>query len=184
MTDQQQIVTIFGSSAPKPADADYQLAEQLGYALAQSGWTICNGGYGGTMRAAACGARRAGGGTIGVTCSLFGPGKANEYIDREITTDSLSDRLEKLIDLGRAYVVLPGGTGTLVELSMVWELQNKKLLPARPIVVVGNYWLPVLEVCGRDQPESRDVISVADGLEDVCRLLSKWLNNNDRIKSD
>ena len=172
MTGNDRIVTIFGSSQPPPDSNDYQLAEQLGYALAAQGWTICNGGYGGTMAAAAQGAKRAGGRTIGVTCSVFGRGKANNCIDQEIVTNSLHERLEKLIDLGNAYVVLPGGTGTLVELATVWELQNKKLLPRKPLVILGDYWLPIIAVTCKDQPDSRDLVQIADSVQQVCVILS------------
>ncbi len=172
MTGSDRTVTIFGSSQPPPDSSDYKLAEQLGYALAAEGWTICNGGYGGTMVAAAQGAKRAGGRTIGVTCSVFGREKANNYIDQKIVTDNLLARLDKLIDLADAYVVLPGGTGTLVELATVWELQNKKLLPRKPLIVLGDYWLPIIAVTCKDQPDSRDLVQIADTVQQVCAILN------------
>jgi len=167
----ERTVTIFGSSRPNPGDEQYRLAQELGRALAERGWTICNGGYGGTMEAAARGAKQAGGKTIGVTCKVFSRSGPNAYIDREEVTSTLMQRLQRLIDLGDAYVILPGGTGTLVELAIVWELLNKHLLPAKPAVVFGDHWLPVLTVAGRDKPGSEKLLQRADSVGQVCELL-------------
>jgi len=130
------IVTIFGSSQAKEGEPEYGRARELGRQLAQAGYTVCNGGYGGTMEAAARGAKEVRGKTIGVTTEEFG-GPANRWIDREIRVKKWSDRLFKLIELGDAYVVLDGGTGTLVELFVVWEMSNKKFL-SKPMVVFGS----------------------------------------------
>jgi hypothetical protein len=152
------VITVFGSSAPLPSSPAYQLAYGLGRAIADAGWTLCNGGYGGTMEAAARGAREAGGHTIGVTCSLFRVrGGPNRYIQQEIPTFDLPTRLNTLVRLGHAYVVLPGGTGTLLELALVWELLNKGLLRrAAPLVLLGDHWVPLLELVRREQPDAQE----------------------------
>ncbi len=162
------IITVFGSSTPRPLSPAYQIAYELGRAIAQAGWTLCNGGYGGTMEAAARGAVEAGGHTIGVTCSSLGwRGGPNTYIRQEIPTFDLLTRLNTLVRLGRAYVVLPGGTGTLLELALVWELLNKGLLRRRaPLILLGDHWTPLLEPIRREQPDgltpqvARDVPAV------------------------
>lgn len=137
-------VTIFGSGTASPNDDLYATARELGRLCAQAGWAVCNGGYGGTMEATARGAREAGGHTIGVTCPAFGRGGPNRWIAEQIETDNLFDRVRKLIELGDAYVVLPGGTGTLVELALVWELRCKGLIAARrPVLLLGDFWRPV-----------------------------------------
>ncbi|MGD8450990.1 MAG: LOG family protein [Phycisphaerae bacterium] len=152
------IVTVFGSSQPAPGSPAYQTAYDLGLAIGRAGWTLCNGGYGGTMEATARGAAEAGGHTIGVTCSIFGRGSANRFIKQEIPTFYLLTRLDTLVRLGQAYVVLPGGTGTLLELALVWELLNKRLLRRNaPIILMGNTWQPVVEVIRREQPETMDL---------------------------
>ena len=149
------IVTVFGSSQCPPLSADYQIAYDLGQAIARAGWTLCNGGYGGTMEATAKGAVEAGGHTIGVTCLIFGRSGANSYIQQEVPTFDLFNRLNTLVRLGRAFVVLPGGTGTLVELALVWELLNKRLLRRRaPIVLLGDHWTPIIAPILREQPDA------------------------------
>lgn len=150
---QTPVVTVFGSSAPEPGSDAYIAAFELGRLIAEHGWALCNGGYGGTMEAAARGAVSAGGQTIGVTCSAFGPRRHNKYIRKVIRERTLFDRLKTLVRLGRAYVVLPGGTGTLVELALVLEHVNKRMFPGRrPIVLFGDFWMPVIECSTIERP--------------------------------
>ncbi len=171
------VVTVFGSSQPSPLSPAYQVACELGRAIAVEGWTLCNGGYGGTMEAAAKGAVEAGGHTIGVTCTVFGRGGPNRFIKQEVPTFDLLARLNTLWRLGNAHVVLPGGTGTLVELALVWELVNKRLIRgSRPLVLMGNHWSPVVECVLREQPESLrpPVAQTAGAVVDLLRAaLSK-----------
>ena len=143
---QPRIITIFGSYEPAPGSPEYEQAYQVGFELARADFTIANGGYAGTMEASAKGAQEAGGKTIGVTCSVFRRSHLNAYIDEEIQTACLRDRLEKLIEIGTGYVVLPGGTGTLAELAYTWELLNKGFLADRPLVILGDFWQPVVEL--------------------------------------
>lgn len=144
------VVTIFGSSSPRPGEADYITAYDLGKALAKAGFVICNGGYGGTMEASARGAKEAGGATMGITVPLYQQ-DANQFIDTIIVAESLFDRLKTLITRGDAYVVLKGSTGTLLELAAVWELLNKRLMEQKPFILLGDYWKNVVEVL-RDEP--------------------------------
>ena len=159
----KKIVTVFGSSHAEPVEELYQTAFQLGRAIAELGLKLCNGGYGGTMAAAAAGAVEAGGHTIGVTCTRFGRGGPNPHIRQEIPTFDLFQRLNTLTRLGRAYVVLPGGTGTLTEFALVWELLSKGLLRGeRPLIVLGDAWQPVIDCIIRTQPDAVELHVVPD----------------------
>ena len=151
------VVTIFGSSQPQPGSAEYDLAFELGKTVAEAGWTVCNGGYGGTMEASAHGAASAGGHTIGVTCRAFGPRRPNAHVRQEVPTFDLLGRLNTLVRLGRAYVVLPGGTGTLLELALVWESMNKSLLRSRTVVLLGGFWMPVVACVREAHPDTCEV---------------------------
>jgi len=140
-------IAVFGTGKIGDGHPVFALAGRVGEILAETGFVVVNGGYGGTMLACARGARQRGGEVIGVTCSAFGRSGANEYVTTEVVTDSLDERLNKLIELVDGYVVLPGGTGTLVELAKVWELRNKKFPEAdKPIALVGDFWKPVVEL--------------------------------------
>ena len=166
-----KIITIFGTAKAKFGEPAYTLAYETGRLLAQADFTIANGGYGGTMLATSKGAAEAGGETIGVTCSAFAR-TPNEYISREIVTNSPDERLDTLIKLGQAYVVLPGGTGTLLELAKVWELKNKGFIEAdKPIILVGRFWKPLVDLIASDDPDSIRYIHQADGPRQVVELI-------------
>lgn len=147
------VITIFGSAAPQPGERDYEQAREIGRAVAIRGWTVCNGGYGGAMEAAARGASEAGGHTIGVTCAAFASrGAANAFIREERRMPDLPTRLQTLLALADGYIVLPGGVGTLLELAAAWEFTNKRLAPAKPLVVLGAHWSPVIQTVRLQSP--------------------------------
>ncbi|MFC1676408.1 LOG family protein [Planctomycetota bacterium] len=168
-------ISIFGTSRAGVGDAVYQLAYDVGSVLAHSGFVIANGGYGGTMLAAAKGAFDNGGEVVGVTCSAFSS-DANKYVSSEIKTGCLTERLDKLIELGDGYVVLPGGTGTLLELAKVWELKNKGFLKKdKPIILVGGFWKSLIELIEIDDPKCGIYVQTANEPKDIIELLKKFL---------
>ena len=168
-------ITIFGTGRAGEGDYAYVLAYETGKLLAQAGFTIANGGYGGTMLAAAKGAAEAGGEVIGVTCSAFKSSAPNKYISREVDTVSLDERLDTLIQLGQAYVVLPGGTGTLLELAKVWELKNKGFLKTdKPIILLGRFWKPLVDSVTSDDPDSRRYVMLANEPQQVIKLIKDY----------
>lgn len=140
----ERIITVFGSSRPREDHADYQEARLLGRALAESGFAVCSGGYAGVMEAVSRGAKEAGGKTYGVTAEFFKP-TANAWVDREIRVKTWQERLFELVRLADGFVTCKGGTGTLVELAVVWEMLNKSVITGKPIVVLGEFWSPILD---------------------------------------
>jgi uncharacterized protein (TIGR00730 family) len=171
-----KVVTVFGTSKARAGDTIFTLAMETGRLLARAGFTIANGGYGGTMLAAAKGAAGAGGEIIGVTCSAFRSGRANKYVTREIVTGSLDERLDTLVKLGRAYIVLPGGTGTLLELAKVWELKNKGFIKAdKPFILLGGFWKPLVELIATDDAESGRFVKLADGPKQAVDMIIEGL---------
>ena len=154
-----KIITVFGSSRPREGDADYAEVRELGWALASKGFVVCTGGYGGVMEAVSRGAKDACGATIGITAKFFNA-RANAWVDEEVQVDTWQHRLFELIHCGDGYVACKGGTGTLVELAVVWEMLNKGVMEGKPFVVLGDFWRPVLdrvrevEVPGRPSTEA------------------------------
>ena len=130
----KKTITVFGSSLPAEGDEEFETALQLGRLLAQKNFNICTGGYRGIM--------------IGVTVDLWNV-KPNKYLTKEIKCDSLFERISKLIETGDAYVILQGGTGTLLELSVVWELMNKNLLKRKPVVCYSQMWKEIVLIMER-----------------------------------
>jgi uncharacterized protein (TIGR00725 family) len=182
-------ITIFGSSLPREGGETYTEALRLGRLLAEAGFTLCNGGYGGLMEATARGAREAGGHTVGVTCAVW-PQKANRWIVEEVRTQSFSERLMTLIERGDAYIVLPGGTGTLAELALVWEMMNKSSLSRtvggrKPLLVMTPYWLPVIDCLKQEgqlnssrpawQSPAMDIVTLVKDAAEAAEALKQSL---------
>jgi uncharacterized protein (TIGR00725 family) len=140
----EKIVTVFGSSRPRAGDAEYEEARALGKLLAQRGLAVCSGGFGGVMEGVSRGGKEGGGKTYGVTAEFF-KRKANDWVDTEIRLGTWEERLFELIRLADGFAVCKGGTGTLVELAVVWEMLNKSVIAGKPIAVVGDFWQPILD---------------------------------------
>lgn len=174
----EKIITIFGSSKPVEGEIEYEFARKLGYELGKVGFTICNGGYGGIMEATARGAKEAGAKTIGITVATFG-GSANKWIDEEIKARDLFERLKILIEKGDGYVVLKGGTGTLVEISLVWELMNKGLINPKPFIAV-RFWSPVIEIISEQlryesREDAAEFIRVMNNIDEIVKYMAQRL---------
>ena len=133
----KKVITVFGSGIVKEGSRQFEIAYEAGFLLAKAGFTVVNGGYSGSMLASAKGAKKAGGNTIGVTTDDFGSTR-NRFIDEEIRKKTWQERLHQLIELADGYVVLDGGTGTLTEFMVVWEMASKKF-HHKPLVVLGRH---------------------------------------------
>lgn len=164
-------ISVFGSSRPRDGHPDYLEALALGRALAEKGFSVCTGGYGGVMEAVSRGAKEVGGEVLAVTAAFF-CSRANPWVDVEIRVATWQDRLFELIRRGDAYVACKGGTGTLVELAVVWEMLNKRVIERKPFVVLGTFWQPILdrvrEVEAPSPPSSEIPSSVAPASSRPC----------------
>jgi uncharacterized protein (TIGR00730 family) len=176
-TDSSPVVTVFGSSRVRPGDTEYDDAQRLGELLGERGWTLCNGGHEGTMEAAARGAKERGGRTIGITISMYQPPNRNVWLDQEIVAESLFARLERLVTLGEAYVVLRGGIGTLLELALVWNLVQSPQYAQKPILVIGQSWEQVVarlrEALPMRREEARN-LTLVPTVDDAVRRLDVY----------
>jgi uncharacterized protein (TIGR00730 family) len=139
-----RIVSIFGGSKCGPDSEEYQEARKLGALLAKAGFTICTGGYLGVMEAASRGAREAGGRVFGIVMNQF-KAEPNRYLTDKVATDHFYDRLQNLITRSVGFVVFKGGMGTVVELSLVWNKLQTRVLEKRPIVLIGDAWKQVVK---------------------------------------
>ena len=173
----KKTITVFGSSLPKEGEEEFETAYQLGKLLAQKNFNVCTGGYRGIMTAVSKGATEAGGEAIGITVDLWNV-KPNKYLTKEIKCDSLFERISKLVELGDAYVVLQGGTGTLLELSAVWEFMNKNQLKRKPVVCHSQMWKEIVSIMERQiEKEKREtgLIKPCETVNEIVDYLSKSL---------
>lgn len=143
------VISVFGSSAPRPGQPDYIQAMQVGAELARAGYTVATGGYGGTMEAVSRGANEAGGHVIGVSCDQIEAYRAispNPWIKEEIRYATLQKRLLHLVTVNEGMITLPGGVGTLTELSLAWGFIQVGEVTPRPLVALGAIWRDLAKV--------------------------------------
>src|SRR5688572_27149239 len=141
-------ISVFGGSQPKEDDTAYSEAIELGRLLAERGHIVLTGGYIGVMEAVSRGAREAGGHVIGVTCEdleTWRPIKANAWVMEELRKKTLVERLHTLIHESDAALALPGGPGTLTEISLMWNLMIVESLHRRPLILIGDGWQSVFD---------------------------------------
>jgi len=143
-------ITVFCSSRILEGDARYEEARLAGRLLAEAGFIVCSGGYQGLMEAVSRGAKEAGGHTIGVTLASFDPRPPNRWIIEEVKMPSFVTRVEHMVGLADGYLVLPGGMGTLAEMSVTWSLLQINAIPRRPCVLLGDAWARLLEAFRRE----------------------------------
>ncbi len=140
----RRLIAVFGGNITEKESIIWNKCYRFGQEVAKRGGIIINGGYSGIMEASAEGARSLGGDTIGVSCENLPEKEVNPYIVHEWKLKRWDQRLLTLVWLSDCYAVMPGSSGTLVELSMVVETQFKGFIPARPVVCLGSFWKPVV----------------------------------------
>jgi len=141
-------ISVFGGAQPQPDSPEYEEARLLGALLAQRGHTVLTGGYIGVMEAASRGAHEAGGHVIGVTCEdieAWRKVSKNQWVKEEWRKKSLLERMQAIIEASDAAIAMPGGVGTLAEISVMWNLMAVESLPRRPLILVGKGWRSTLD---------------------------------------
>jgi uncharacterized protein (TIGR00730 family) len=140
-------VTFFGSARTPENDPHYQLARTTAGILARRGWTVMTGGGPGIMEAASRGAKEAGGRSIGCNIQLPHEQQPNAYLDAMIEFRYFFVRKLMLVKYSYAFVVMPGGFGTLDELFEILVLIQTGKVEDFPVVLMGTaYWAPLLEL--------------------------------------
>lgn len=173
-----KIISVFGSNQPPPGHPDYELAYDVGRRLAQAGLAVATGGYIGTMTAVSQGAAEAGGHVIGVTCDqieTWRPVSPNRWIAREIRYRTLLERIAHLVAENDGIIALPGGIGTLAEVSLAWNQLQTGAMPSRPLVVLGEHWRRTLRaflVPDYVPAASEALVQFADTPEEAVALLT------------
>jgi uncharacterized protein (TIGR00730 family) len=145
-----QKISYFGFADAAPNDPLYQEAFECAKFLTSKGFEAINGGGPGTMKAVSEGAKAAGGKAIGVTfypqdiTNFEGRDKTNP-IDEEVKTGNYLERTLKLLELGDAYVIFRGGTGTISEFGMAWGLARLYFGHHKPLILYGSFWESIIK---------------------------------------
>ena len=176
---EQPCVTVFGSSRFEEGHRYYDLAREVGGELARAGFAVMTGGGSGIMEAANRGAREAGGLSIGCNITLPREQKPNPYLDRFIQLDHFFVRKVMLVKYSSAFVVMPGGFGTLDEAFEIATLMQTNKIEHFPLIAVGSeFWDDMIDFArdtmireGTLSPEDARFVHLADTAADVVRLV-------------
>ncbi|MCB2147737.1 MAG: TIGR00730 family Rossman fold protein [Deltaproteobacteria bacterium] len=176
-------VSIFGSARTQPDDPQYKKAEAIAALFVNNGFGVITGGGGGIMEAANKGAAEAGGTSVGLNIRLPFEQKPNPYATLQMEFKYFFIRKVMFIKYAAAYVVMPGGFGTMDELFEVMTLVQTRRIRPFPIIMVGtDHWSGLLEWI-RNQllaqslisPKDMDIIQVLDDPEDIVSTVRKIL---------
>lgn len=134
-------VSIFGSSRTKPGSKYYRLGEEIAYLLAKEGYAVITGSGPGLMEAANKGAKRAKGRSIGLNIQIPSEQKPNKYIDLLLDFRYFFVRKVMFVKYAKAFVILPGGYGTLDEFTEAINLIQTQRIKKFPVVLFNSeYW--------------------------------------------
>ncbi|MFA7248416.1 MAG: TIGR00730 family Rossman fold protein [Dehalococcoidia bacterium] len=172
-------VTVFGSARVPEGHPHYELARSVGAGLARAGFAVMTGGGPGVMEAANRGAREAGGPSIGCNIDLPEEQKPNRYVDTFVQFHYFFVRKVMLVKYSYAFVVLPGGFGTLDEVFETATLIQTGKIRDFPVVLMGkDFWAPLVDFMQRSllegekiRPEDLERITVTDSTEEAVSLI-------------
>jgi len=177
-------VTIFGSARTKPGNPYYKMAEEIAEGLVNHGYGVVTGGGPGIMEAGNKGARQAGGKSVGLNIYLPHEQKGNPYIDPDklITFDYFFVRKVMFMKYSQGFVVMPGGFGTLDELSEALTLIQTKKVGRFPIVLVGKkFWAGIVDWFKKTlvdekmiSEEDLNLFSVVDSPDDAVKVIDDF----------
>jgi len=180
-------VTIYGSARVKPGDELYTKTEEIARRLGEIDFSIITGGGPGLMEAANKGALAAGVKSVGVNIELPEEQLPNAYSTISLSLRHFFVRKVLLVKYATAFVIMPGGLGTLDELTEVLTLmQTHKIKPFPVILFRSDYWKGFLEwlraftlACGYIDEEDLDLLRVCDETDEVIEAVRKWYLNQE-----
>ena len=175
-------VSIFGSARTKPGNKHYKHAEEVAYHIAKAGYAIITGSGPGLMEAANKGARRAEGHSIGLNIQLPCEQKPNKFVDTVLKFRYFFVRKVMFVKYAKAFVIMPGGYGTLDEFFEAITLIQTNRIPKFPVILFDSkYWKPLLEWLkstvyshGNISKEDMDLFVLADEPKQVAQIIKRF----------
>jgi len=176
-------VSIFGSARVTPDDPYYQKTEKLARRLAEKGFSVITGGGPGIMEAANKGAAEAGGKSVGMNIRLPFEQKPNPYANISIDYKYFFIRKVMFVKYAVAYVIMPGGFGTMDELFEALTLIQTRRIKSFPVILMGSeYWKGLVDWLkktmvrsGMILPEDLDFIEIIDDPDEAVRHIQKFV---------
>jgi uncharacterized protein (TIGR00730 family) len=181
-------ISFFGSSRLNPKDKYYKLATRTAYLLSKEGYAIITGGGPGIMEAANKGAKEARGKSIGLNILIPQEQKANRYVDLLIDFHYFFCRKVMFLKYAKAFVILPGGFGTLDELFESLNLIQTRRVERFPVVLIGReYWERMIDWLknivfnkGCVSTSDLDIFTIVDTPEETLSVIKKFYRTKDR----
>ncbi|MDQ6982068.1 MAG: LOG family protein [Mariprofundus sp.] len=168
-------IAAFGSSRIMPESAVYQDVFKLSETIAVAGWHGITGGHQGMLAAFSEGMHTGGAHIRGITLERF-PTPPENTLSEEIRARDFFERMGTMIEQARAWLVLPGGLGTLAELAMTWDLLAIHVLEPRPLILYGDMWQPIINTLSEQLVLSADrafeTIQICNSHQDVLDALA------------
>jgi len=181
-------VSVFGSARTRPGTPDYDAAERVGGALARAGYAVITGGGPGIMEAANKGASQAGGTSVGLGIELPFEQRLNDWVDIGLQFRYFFARKTMFVKYAQAFVVFPGGFGTLDELFEALTLVQTHKVTSFPVVLYNTtYWAGLLEWvrstlvdAGNISADDVDLIHVTDDIDEIVDIIERFEANRYR----
>lgn len=175
-------VSIFGSSRISAGNKYYKLAEEIAYLLAKEGFAIITGSGSGIMEAGNKGAKRAGGHSVGLNIQIPSEQKPNKYVETLLDFRYFFVRKVMFVKYAKAFVIMPGGYGTLDEFTEAINLIQTKRISEFPVVLFGSeYWKGMLDWLkdtvlknGNISRKDLDIFTVTDSPKNVVAIIKKF----------
>ena len=189
LTDIEPAVSIYGSARLKPEDKLYQQTEEIARRISEMGFSIVTGGGPGVMEAANKGAHAAGVISVGLNIKLPEEQVCNAYANRSITFNHFFVRKIMLVKYARAFVIMPGGLGTLDEMTELLTLmQTQKIKPFPVILFDSSYWAGLLDWLRNEalqrnfiSAEDFDLLRVCDRVDELVEIIRRWSTDKEVI---
>lgn len=182
-------ITVFGSARFKEDHPYYQQAREFGKRIAETGFTTMTGGGPGIMEAANRGAFENGGNSVGCNIQLPFEQKPNPYLQTSITFEHFFVRKVLLIKYSYAFIIMPGGFGTMDELFETLTLVQTKTISQFPIVLFGKeYYQELVETIedmaekGTISKEDMNLVLVTDSIDEAMQHISQYIKTNYKVK--
>jgi len=184
----KKAVCFWGSARTSPDHPDYLMSERMAKKLGDQGFAIITGGGPGSMEAANKGARDADSVSVGLNIELPHEQKPNEYIEIGLDFRYFFVRKVMFVHYASAFVLVPGGFGTLDEFSEVITLiQTKKIEPIPVVLMDSDYWAGLIKWMqtrlvreGKISPEDMDIFHISDDEDEAVEYILDWYSKNHR----
>jgi uncharacterized protein (TIGR00730 family) len=185
-------ISIFGSARTKPTHPDYRQARELGSLLAKEGYAVITGGGPGIMEAANRGCQEGGGLSVGCNIELPSEQGLNRYVDLGVEFRYFFARKVMFVKYADAFVIFPGGYGTLDELFEALTLIQTKKIRDFPVILMGSaYWGGLIDWIRGSlleraaiEPEDVDLLRVTDDPAEACEIINAYVAGRRGTASD